>query len=1249
MSAQQYYPPPNSYVPRPQAGQRQTMQYNPAGYNPAVYHPQAPPSPPVNVPPQPTHSGYNPNVYIPSHPVGPPGRMTPQPVVGAGGYVPYANLQGVIGGVNRSSSLEQGGEEAPPPYSPPQRPLNRQLQPPNLQVPVNVQNNMFTPITPSNSYQHHSQPPQNVVNSRQTAQPAQPAPPMQSQPAPPSGYSTVQDHRRMPSQPSAYNPLQAAPPVSTQMQASSSQNVHYPPPRHPPSASQQTFTTVPTPQRPIAAPTTTPSRSPDDLEPASPPAQVLPPTGASRERDSLPLRRPPASTPNANEPAAPSRRATMAVPPPPPPNIPPPPSGPPPGPVRRQTMDGASNPAPPSIQPTTVVSTVPPTSHTPTTAPSQLPSGMPLPPPPGRPPPQSVILQPAPMGKKRDKGKGINRAESSAGERSDRGLASPPPSAPYSAGTLPFRRNSPPNSGTTPHSSAFPGSAGIQPQSIMRSQKSSGDLASGGLRTTTPKDVRFVIPDDESEYESTADGDSQRNSAVEPSPSFAAAAAPTTPRTPGTPGRPRVSSQQITPFATIDEEDSHVTDSKRKAYANTRLGEKEVKGKSVSSSAATGEARFYAAQTPPFSPESQKGEEKMANINSQASGSRVQTITPPMQCAPIPDAKGTSSRVFPDDEPEDLDLPPFYHEAIERHTDMILTEATAPTDEKRLNVFVDFVLEEARMRGELYNSALGILGPGLSLFPADDPQHMTPEQQVAEFERREYERRVMDDSASSSSPVTNAIKRRQTIKEQKARAGEILEGRRSRSNPSTPREPKRASWFENAAPDTATNSAAENEPSHEKSEQRASPVIDTTLIDLQHLLSIVPPYPRQFPASDNSHPSLQKTRKAIADLKDLKMIHKLKFDFTTSVPRVQDENAADARARKAAHQDYIQRLFNEGRVTYEEMDQLTAEFERREGDKKAEELQKEFNRFQKEVVSPSHTELMDRIDKATSIMDSIQTDISSSAKGAIGIREGPELLERLNIMRSLFETRELLYGEINALIADRDSRYKEVTIVPFLNDGDTEGIKEAEEFFADAAKQTKVTADKEAVERAKSFLDKVEKDVITGVESEVSNFWDVAPTLTGLLEKIPSDLTNLKPVIPEDELYANSNYGKFPLLYLKKKLDYVGNSIYQHTQAQMRLLDFSVEITLLWTNTKWALGDSERVSAGEEDRRAVWQLERQKKEEEVRQTKNWEEKLKIVKEEWSQSVGNKLSEIKKRILDQLAQQDGWTNEYLQDI
>lgn len=96
----------------------------------------------------------------------------------------------------------------------------------------------------------------------------------------------------------------------------------------------------------------------------------------------------------------------------------------------------------------------------------------------------------------------------------------------------------------------------------------------------------------------------------------------------------------------------------------------------------------------------------------------------------------------------------------------------------------------------------------------------------------------------------------------------------------------------------------------------------------------------------------------------------------------------------------------------------------------------------------------------------------------------------------------------------------------------------------------------------------------------------------------------------------------------------------------MRLLDFSVEITLLWTNAKWALGESERVLNGEEEQRAVWQVERQRKEEEVRQTKNWEEKVKIVKEEWSQSIGNKLSEIKKRIIDRLAQQEGWTNEYL---
>ncbi|KAK6339455.1 hypothetical protein TWF718_008868 [Orbilia javanica] len=1227
MSTPQYYPPPNSYVPRPQAGQRQAMQYNPAGYNPAAYHPaQTPPSPPVNS--QPAHSGYNPNVYIPAHPVGPPGRMTPQPVVGAGGYVPYANLQGVIGGVNRSAALEQDNQQE-----------------------VNVQNNMYTPITPSNSYQPHSQSPLNASNPRQMGPPSQPPPaqPQQQQQAPPpqaqastAGYP-VQDQRRVTGQPAAYNP-QAVQGPPQQIPAQPSQNVQYAPQRHSTIQSQQGFAPAAPSQRPVAVPNSAPARSPDDLEPTSPPSQQYLPMGSARERDSLPLRRPqPPATTNANENPAPSRRSTMPIPPPPP-SIPPPPSGPPPSNTvtRRQTMDSIP-PSAPKAQPSNSGNTAPPPppTQTPTTGQGQLPAGAPVPPPPSRPPPKAIILQPAPLGKKREKGKGVARDGDVSDMVSERGVTSPPLSAPYSAGTLPFRRNSPPNSGTTPHSSGFPGSASIQPQSIMRSQKSSGDLASGGLRTTTPKDVRFVIPDDESEYESTVDGESQKNSGVEPSPGFVAAAAPTTPRTPVTPGRPRVSSQQIPPFASIAEEDGPNDDLKTKRISTTNwVEQKEVLfNKSMPSSAPATELRFHAAQTPPFSPESQKAEERMTSINGQTNGQKIQAITPPMHSGPIPESKAGSSasRVFPDDEPEELDLPPFYHEAIERHTDMILTEATAATDEKRLNVFVDFVLEEARIRGEVYNNALGVLGPGLSLFPTDDPQFMTPEQQVAEFERREYEKRVMNQFASGSGPSSGgggSLKRRQTIREQKARAGEYLESRRSRSNPTTPREPKRASWFENAAVDTL-----------EKSD-RIPPSAEPLLLDIQPLLSIVPPYPRQFPASDNSHPSLQKTRKAITDLKDLRIIHKVRFDFTTSVPRVQDEYAAEARARKVAHQDYIQRLFNEGRVTYEEMDRLNAEFERREGDIKADELQKEFDRFQKEVVTPSHTELTDRIEKATSLMEKIQSDISSSAKANISIREGPELLEKLNIMRSIFETRELLYGEINTLIADRDSRYKEVTIAPFLNEGDTEGIKEAEEFFSDAAKQTQVTADKDAVERAKSFLDKVERDVIVGVESEVSNFWDVAPTLTELLERIPSDLSNFRPIIPDEEFYSNADYAQFPLLYLKKKLDYVGNSIYQHAQAQMRLLNFSVDITLLWTNTKWALGDSERVLAGEEEQRAVWQVERQKKEEEVKQTKNWEEKVKIVQEEWSQSVGNKLSEIKKRIIDQLAQQDGWSNEFL---
>lgn len=107
MSTQQYYPQPSGYAPpRPPVQQRQPVPYNPAGYNPAQSQQLQQPQQQT---PQ-TQGGYNPGVYYP-HAGAPQGRTTPQPPPASRGYVPYANLQGVIGGVNRSAAAETASEE----------------------------------------------------------------------------------------------------------------------------------------------------------------------------------------------------------------------------------------------------------------------------------------------------------------------------------------------------------------------------------------------------------------------------------------------------------------------------------------------------------------------------------------------------------------------------------------------------------------------------------------------------------------------------------------------------------------------------------------------------------------------------------------------------------------------------------------------------------------------------------------------------------------------------------------------------------------------------------------------------------------------------------------------------------------------------------------------------------------------------------------------------------------------------------
>src|SRR3954467_7589165 len=112
---------------------------------------------------------------------------------------------------------------------------------------------MFTPITPSNSYQHHNQSPLTNANTRPMGPPTQPLPQQaQGQPQAPTGYP-VPDQRRVTSQPGVYHPTQVGTAQAPQLQAPGSQNIQYAPQR-PVQSAQQAFAPAPVSQRSLTAP-----------------------------------------------------------------------------------------------------------------------------------------------------------------------------------------------------------------------------------------------------------------------------------------------------------------------------------------------------------------------------------------------------------------------------------------------------------------------------------------------------------------------------------------------------------------------------------------------------------------------------------------------------------------------------------------------------------------------------------------------------------------------------------------------------------------------------------------------------------------------------------------------------------------------------------------------------------------------------------------------------------------------------------
>ncbi|KAF3761753.1 hypothetical protein M406DRAFT_324226 [Cryphonectria parasitica EP155] len=279
--------------------------------------------------------------------------------------------------------------------------------------------------------------------------------------------------------------------------------------------------------------------------------------------------------------------------------------------------------------------------------------------------------------------------------------------------------------------------------------------------------------------------------------------------------------------------------------------------------------------------------------------------------------------------------------------------------------------------------------------------------------------------------------------------------------------------------------------------------------------------------------------------------------------------------------------------------------------------------------------------------------------------EQPELLEKLTLLKWIFETREVLHRAVYDLLSERNDRYREMVITPYRLAGNEEKLAHASAFFAEDAEKRALAFANEVLGRTREFCAVVEENVVRGVEVQLSAFWDIAPPLCGLLDGVPvgsnpsSDdggsgsggssqtargrrrsLADFRIQIPQSEVVENPSYIDHPLQYFYSLLLHAEKSTYQFIESQTNLFCLLHEVNEAVLVARARVMEEERGGSKDD-------VESFKKEESQRLTDDLKEKVRVVQEQWRSALGERVGHVKERVGEWLLETGGW-DESLED-
>lgn len=426
-------------------------------------------------------------------------------------------------------------------------------------------------------------------------------------------------------------------------------------------------------------------------------------------------------------------------------------------------------------------------------------------------------------------------------------------------------------------------------------------------------------------------------------------------------------------------------------------------------------------------------------------------------------------------------------------------------------------------------------------------------------------------------------------------------------------------------------------------------------LDISRLVTLPPPYPRHHPAVNNNHPDLSDIRSVVRTISDLEGIKNTKERFHKESERRRQDLKKQAAERKQALRLNLQEEINSGNMSYADAAAIDAEATESENDQVKEMEKVDFEQFQKQVVAPVNELLTSGIARSTQLLNDLASGLFHDGENAADTtqEEGddkPELLEKLTLLKWIFEAREGLHKAIYDLLSDRNDRYKTVITTPYRLSGNDEKLRSAEAFFREDATKRAYGFTAEVLTRTEEFERVISENVSRGVEVQLSAFWDIAPNISRLLERIPSNLAGFRVQIPADEYEENPSYRDHPLQYLFSLVLHAEKSTYQFIESQTNLLCLLHEVREAVTHAKVKVIEAEVDEDGNplpnDDRES---RARQTKEAASQKlTEDLKEKVRIVQDQWNESLGEAIKHVKERVGGWLLETGGWDEQLEED-